>query len=46
MGLFCFQFFFKELFPAIHYIFWVTGSASLRPQPKRMPLLSGLKNEW
>ncbi|MFC5872874.1 hypothetical protein ACFP3I_09785 [Chryseobacterium arachidis] len=31
-----------KLFPAFHYIFWVTGSASLRPQPKRMPLQSGL----
>lgn len=37
-----FDCFLKELFPAIRYIFLVTGSASLRPQPKRMPLLSGL----
>ncbi len=32
----------QELYPAIHFIFLVTASASLQPQPKRMSFLSGL----
>jgi len=31
-----------ELSPAFRYIFFVTASALLRPQQKRMPLQSGL----
>jgi len=32
----------QELFPAFHYIFRIPASAPLQPQPKRMPLQSGL----
>ncbi len=33
---------YQELFPAIHCIFFVTASALLHLQQKRMPFLSGL----